>query len=135
MQSCPERAEALAAKTVQLIRLRKAERSARKLAIVVFNFPPNSGATATAAFMAVHESLYATLQRLAAEGYDVEVPESLDAMRDILLKGNAERYGTDANVAHRIPATSMCGARNTPPKSRPHGAPPRASSWPMAGTS
>lgn len=104
MQACPERAEALAAKTVQLIRLRKAERSARKLAIVVFNFPPNSGATATAAFMAVHESLYATLQRLAAEGYDVEVPESLGAMRDILLKGNSERYGTDANVAHRIPA-------------------------------
>jgi magnesium chelatase subunit H len=104
MQACPERADALAAKTVKLIRLRKAERAARKLAIVVFNFPPNSGATATAAFMAVHESLYATLQRLAAEGYDVEVPQSLDAMRAILLKGNADRYGTDANVAHRIPA-------------------------------
>jgi magnesium chelatase subunit H len=104
MQACPDRAEALAAKTVQLIRLRKAERAQRKLAIVVFNFPPNSGATATAAFMAVHESLYATLQRLAAEGYDVEVPASLDAMREALLKGNADRYGTDANVAHRIPA-------------------------------
>ncbi len=104
MQACPERAEALAAKTVSLIRLRKAERAARKLAIVVFNFPPNSGATATAAFMAVHESLYATLQRLGAEGYDVDVPESLDAMRAALLKGNADRYGTDANVAHRIPA-------------------------------
>jgi len=104
MQACPDRAEALAARTVKLIRLRKAERASRKLAIVVFNFPPNSGATATAAFMAVHESLYATLQRLAAEGYDVAVPESLDAMREALLKGNAERYGTDANVAHRIPA-------------------------------
>ncbi|MCL9982784.1 MAG: magnesium chelatase subunit H [Erythrobacter sp.] len=104
MQACPDRAEALAARTVKLIRLRKAERATRKLAIVVFNFPPNSGATATAAFMAVHESLYATLQRLGAEGYDVDVPESLDAMRAILLKGNTERYGTDANVAHRIPA-------------------------------
>ncbi|MEQ5788943.1 magnesium chelatase subunit H [Erythrobacter sp. NFXS35] len=104
MQACPERAEALAARTVRLVQLRKAERSARKLAIVVFNFPPNSGATATAAFMAVHESLYATLQRLAGEGYDVEVPESLDGMREILLKGNTERYGTDANVAHRVPA-------------------------------
>ena len=104
MQACAERAEALAAKTVQLIRLRRAERAKRKLAIVVFNFPPNAGATGTAAFMAVHESLYATLQRLKAEGYDVEVPESLEAMRDALLKGNAERYGTDANVVHRIPA-------------------------------
>jgi magnesium chelatase subunit H len=104
MQSCPERAEALAARAVKLIRLRKSERAARKLAIVLFNFPPNSGATGTAAFMGVHESLYATLQRLKAEGYDVEVPESLDAMREAILKGNAERYGTDANIAHRIPA-------------------------------
>ena len=104
MQACPERAEALAARAVKLIRLRKSERASRKLAIVVFNFPPNAGATGTAAFMAVHESLYATLRRLKAEGYSVEVPDSLDAMRDALLKGNAERYGTDANVAHRIPA-------------------------------
>ena len=104
MQACPERAEALAAKTLKLIQLRRAERAAKKLAIVVFNFPPNSGATGTAAYMGVHESLYATLQRLAAEGYDVEVPESLDAMRAALLEGNRERFGSDANVAHRIPA-------------------------------
>nr|WP_233991982.1 magnesium chelatase subunit H [Porphyrobacter sp. AAP82] len=104
MQACPERAEALAAKTLKLIRLRRAERASRKLAIVVFNFPPNAGATGTAAFMAVHESLYATLGRLAAEGYQVEVPESLDAMRVSLLEGNRERFGSDANVAHRIPA-------------------------------
>ncbi|WP_285713385.1 magnesium chelatase subunit H [Erythrobacter oryzae] len=104
MQACPERAEALAAKTLKLVRLRRAERAARKLAIVVFNFPPNAGATGTAAFMGVHESLYATLQRLSTEGYQVDVPESLDAMRDALLQGNRERFGTDANVAHRIPA-------------------------------
>ncbi len=104
MVGCPERAEALAARTVKLIQLRKSERASRKLAIVVFNFPPNAGATGTAAFMAVHESLFATLQRLKAEGYQVDLPESVDAMRDALLKGNSERYGTDANIAHRIPA-------------------------------
>lgn len=104
MQACPERAEALAAKTRRLIQLRRADRALRKLAIVVFNFPPNSGATGTAAFMGVHESLYATLQRLADEGYDVDVPETIDAMRERLLKGNAERFGSDANVAHRVPA-------------------------------
>ena len=36
-------------------------------------------------------------------GYDVEVPESEDALRDRLLKGNAEQFGADANVFHRIP--------------------------------
>lgn len=104
MQACPERAEALAAKTLSLIQLRRAERTNRKLAIVLFNFPPNAGATGTAAFMAVHESLYATLLRLKAEGYAVDVPESLDAMRSALLEGNRDRFGSDANVAHRVPA-------------------------------
>nr|WP_298929802.1 magnesium chelatase subunit H [uncultured Erythrobacter sp.] len=104
MQSCPERAEALAARTAKLIALRRSERAQRKLAVVLFNFPPNAGATGTAAFLAVYESLHATLTRLAGEGYSVEVPESVDALRTALLEGNAERYGADANVAARIPA-------------------------------
>ena len=104
MQSCSERAEALAGRVAKLIALRRSERASRKLAIVLFNFPPNAGATGTAAFMAVHESLYATLQRLAAEGYDVEVPPTLDAMRAALLEGNSAQYGAEANVAHRVPA-------------------------------
>lgn len=104
MQSCPERAEALAAKTLKLIQLRKAERAKRKLALVIFNFPPNAGATGSAAFLAVFESLYATLKRLDDEGYGIEVPESVEALRDAILKGNSERFGTDANVAARISA-------------------------------
>lgn len=104
MQACIERAEALSAKVVKLIALRREERAARKIAITIFNFPPNAGATGSAAFLAVFESLYATLRRFAAEGYTVEVPESVDALRDSILKGNAERYGADANVAFRISA-------------------------------
>ncbi|MEM6494976.1 MAG: magnesium chelatase subunit H, partial [Pseudomonadota bacterium] len=99
-----ERAEALAARVAKLIALRRSDRSERKLAIVVFNFPPNAGATGTAAFMAVHESLYATLRRLADEGYDVDVPPTLEAMRAALLEGNADQFGAQANVAHRVPA-------------------------------
>lgn len=104
MQGCPERAEALAAKVAKMIDLRRADRAERKIAVVLFNFPPNSGATGTAAFLGVYESLLSTLQRLQAEGYSVDVPESVDALRDAILKGNAERFGADANVAHRVPA-------------------------------
>ncbi|WP_252258410.1 magnesium chelatase subunit H [Erythrobacter aurantius] len=104
MRDCPERAEALAARVAKLIALRRSDRAARKLAIVLFNFPPNAGATGTAAFLSVFESLQATLERLAAEGYAVEVPENVDALRDAILKGNSERFGSDANVAHRVPA-------------------------------
>jgi magnesium chelatase subunit H len=100
----PERAEALADKVVRLIALRRSERAERKLAIAIFNFPPNAGATGTAAHLAVFESLQATLLRLAAEGYSVDVPESVDTLRDAILHGNADRYGAEANVAARVDA-------------------------------
>ncbi|MEN2787903.1 magnesium chelatase subunit H [Sphingomonas qilianensis] len=104
MRSCPERAEALAGKIAKLVDLRRSARAARKLAIILFNFPPNAGATGTAAHLAVWESLHATLTTLAAEGYAVDVPTDVDALRDAVLHGNAARYGADANVHARIPA-------------------------------
>jgi magnesium chelatase subunit H len=104
MQSCPERAEALARKAAALVALRRTDRASRKLAMVLFNFPPNSGATGSAAHLAVFESLHLTLQRLAGEGYAVDVPESVDALRDAILVGNAATFGADANVAVRIAA-------------------------------
>jgi len=104
MTSCTERAAALAGKTAKLVALRRSERAARKLAIVLFNFPPNAGATGTAAHLAVWESLHATLVRLAAAGYAVEPTADVEALRTAVLEGNAERFGADANVAARIPA-------------------------------
>ncbi|WP_373472869.1 magnesium chelatase subunit H [Sphingorhabdus lacus] len=104
MQVCPERAASLSSKVSALIKLRRSERAARKLAVVLFNFPPNAGATGTAAYLAVFESLHATLQRLHREGYSVDVPLSVDALRDTLLSGNAAQFGADANVAARISA-------------------------------
>ncbi|MHA6720395.1 magnesium chelatase subunit H [Sphingomonas sp. RS6] len=103
MTSCPERAEALAAKVSRLVALRRSARAARKLAIVLFNFPPNAGATGTAAHLAVWESLHATMTKLAAEGYRIDVPADADALRAAILTGNAARYGADANVHARIP--------------------------------
>jgi magnesium chelatase subunit H len=104
MRGDPERAAALAAKLVRMIALRRTDRAARKLSLVLFNFPPNSGATGTAAHLAVFDSLFATLNRLSAEGYTVDVPDSVEALRDSILRGNADRFGTDANVAASIAA-------------------------------
>ncbi len=104
MRSCPERAEALAGKVAKLVALRRSERADRNVALVLFNFPPNAGATGTAAYLAVFESVFATLTRLKASGYTVEVPENADALRNAILTGNAERFGADANVHARIKA-------------------------------
>jgi magnesium chelatase subunit H len=104
MQCCTERAMSLAKKVTGLVQMRRTRANERKLAIVLFNFPPNAGATGTAAHLAVFESLHATLQRLQSEGYAVETPASVDELRDAILYGNAEKFGADANVAVRISA-------------------------------
>ena len=103
MQACPERAQALAARVEKLVVARKTVREDRKVAIVLFNFPPNSGAVGSAAYLSVFASLFNTLKAMDAAGYDVEVPASVDALRARLIEGNAARFGTDANVHCRIP--------------------------------
>ena len=103
MAPCPERAEMLAARVERLVALRRGRRSERRVAIVLFNFPPNAGHVGTAAFLGVFESLYETLRGLREQGYTVALPDSVDALREAVLHGNAERHGSDANVVAAIP--------------------------------
>ena len=60
MHSCVERAETLAARVDKLVQLRRTERARRKVAIVLFNFPPNAGNSGTAAYLSVFASLHAS---------------------------------------------------------------------------
>ena len=104
MRVHPERAAMLAARVDRLVSLRRKAKAERKLAVVLFNFPPNAGATGTAAFLGVYASLLNTLKGLEADGYDVAVPESVDALRSAILEGNAARHGSSANVHARVSA-------------------------------
>lgn len=104
MHVCSERADMLAARTARLVATRRSKRRDRRVAIVLFNFPPNAGNTGTAAFLSVFESLHRTLSAMKREGYQVEVPESTDALRERIVVGNAARFGADANVHARVPA-------------------------------
>jgi len=99
-----ERANKLAARVARLVALRRTERAQRRVAIVLFNFPPNAGNTGTAAYLSVFESLHRVLLALRAGGYTLDVPETVDELRDGILYGNAAQYGALANVAERIPA-------------------------------
>ncbi len=112
MVSHPERAGMLAARIARLVALRRTARAERRIAVVLFNFPPNAGATGTAAHLGVFASLYNTLGRLRQEGYTVDVPADADALREMIVTGNRERFGTTANVAARVPADAH--VRSTP---------------------
>ena len=102
MQCHDERAGMLAARVAKLVALRRKSAAERKLAIVLFGFPPNAGSTGTAAFLGVYESLFNTLNALKREGYKVSPPATVDELRSCILEGNARRLGTQANVADRI---------------------------------
>ena len=112
MQTCSERAEMLAARVTKLIALRRAENAEKRVAVVLFNFPPNAGAAGSAQFLSVFASLHATLRRLGREGYRVEVPATVDALREAILGGNAARFGTEANVHAKVSADTIV-ARET----------------------
>jgi magnesium chelatase subunit H len=98
----PERAAMLAARLAALVQLRKKTRAEKKLGIVLFNFPPNAGATGTAAYLSVFESLFNTLTSLRDSGYTVEMPADVDDLRTRILGGNAAVYGMPANLGARV---------------------------------
>jgi magnesium chelatase subunit H len=83
-------------------RLQTAPRGEIKLALVVYCFPPNKGNIGTAADLDVLASIWDVLKSLQNEGYQVRVPESVDALRALLLGGNAEVAGATANVGYRM---------------------------------
>ncbi|MEM9966945.1 MAG: cobaltochelatase subunit CobN [Pseudomonadota bacterium] len=107
MAPCEERIAALTEKTHRLATLRRKRNAGKKLAIVLFGFPPNAGAVGTAAYLSVFESLFNILHRLKAEGYDLEPPTSVDALRAQILQGNAQVHGQEANVAATISADQI----------------------------
>ncbi|MCC1492409.1 magnesium chelatase subunit H [Cognatishimia sp. F0-27] len=113
MAPCLERIDSLAEKTLRLARLRRMQNASKTVGIVLFGFPPNAGAVGTAAYLSVFESLFNTLKAMKADGYTVEVPDSVAALREAVLTGNAAQYGQEANVAAHVSADHIVA--NTPP--------------------
>ena len=72
----PERVKRLTGRLKSWINLRKTATKDRKLAVILYGFPPGYGATGTAALLNVPRSLVKLLRELEKQGYDVgELPE------------------------------------------------------------
>ena len=97
-----DRCERLARRISRWNRLRTAPRSELKIALVLFCFPPNKGNIGTAADLDVFPSVWETLTNLQHDGYQIELPASADALRELVLGGNAETFGAPANVSYRM---------------------------------
>lgn len=102
-QPIAERVERVAERVSRLVAVRRKARADRKLAIILFNFPPNAGNTGSAAYLAVFPSLQRVLAALKEQGYTVELPSGVEELRERITQGNRERFGAPANVHTRIP--------------------------------
>ncbi len=98
------RIDALADRVAKRVALRRSAPQARKVAVILFNFPPNAGNTGSAAYLAVFESLFNVLRALKRDGYQVELPADVDALRHAITEGNAAQTGAPANVCARVAA-------------------------------
>ncbi|MEO0747454.1 MAG: magnesium chelatase subunit H [Pseudomonadota bacterium] len=107
-----ERVDALADRVAKQAHLRRSQNHDRKVAIVLFGFPPNAGAAGTAAYLDVFNSLHNTLHAMAADGYDIDPPDTVEKLREAVLEGNASQYGQEANVHARVSADRIVA--NTP---------------------
>lgn len=87
-----------AERVARRVSLKHKSNAEKKLAVVLFNYPPNLGSVGTAAYLDVFASVHRLLKELKADGYRVEVPETSDDLRRQLTEGNTVIHGTDANV-------------------------------------
>ena len=92
-----------AERVARRVALRRKPNAEKRIAVVLFNFPPTLGNVGTAAYLDVFAGLHQLMRRLKDEGYDVAVPASIDDLRSQIVEGNTQLYGTDGNVAAQLP--------------------------------
>ena len=97
--------ELIADRIARRVALRHTPNSEKRVALVLFSFPPNLGNVGTAAYLDVFRSVYAIMAALKAEGYTLELPADAEELRQMVIEGRGDPaaspllHGTDAAVA------------------------------------
>ncbi|MEG3936150.1 cobaltochelatase subunit CobN, partial [Microcoleus sp. T3_B1] len=94
----PDRAKRLTSRINNWVKLRQTPPSERKIAIILYGFPPGYGAAGTAALLNVPKSLLNFLHKLQAAGYTVgEIPaDGEELIRRVKEADEATCEGQDA---------------------------------------
>ncbi len=75
MAPIPDRLDRIAARVEKWLRLRRQDNSEKRLAIILYNYPPDESGIGSAGYLNTIESLDSLLKRLRQEGYNVgELP-------------------------------------------------------------
>ncbi|NTV65529.1 MAG: magnesium chelatase subunit H, partial [Oscillochloris sp.] len=100
----PAMVDRFADRVARRIALRRKTNADKRVALVLFNYPPNLGSIGTAAYLDVFESTYRLLCEMRDAGYKITMPEDADDLRRMLVEGKGEPssapliHGTDAAV-------------------------------------
>ncbi|KAJ6380933.1 hypothetical protein OIU77_029765 [Salix suchowensis] len=99
-----KRVEQLCTRAIRWGELKRKSKTARKLAITVFSFPPDKGNVGTAAYLNVFSSIFSVLKELKRDGYNVEgLPETSEALiEDILHDKEAQFSSPNLNIAYKM---------------------------------
>jgi magnesium chelatase subunit H len=103
----PPQAERIAARVRRWIDLRRTPRHDRKVAVTIFSMPPDKGSVGSAAYLDVFRSLHRLMQRLQAEGYQIDVPASLEELTRAVLGADTALPGAES-----IPAAGRLTVRD-----------------------
>jgi magnesium chelatase subunit H len=92
------------------VALRRKANAEKRVALVLFSFPPNLGSVGSAAYLDVFQSVYGILKSLKADGYTLDVPADAEELRQMIVEGKGDPnssplvQGTDAAVAGYLSA-------------------------------
>ncbi|NDL59011.1 magnesium chelatase subunit H [Phytoactinopolyspora mesophila] len=117
----------LAGTVARTVALRRKANADKRVAIVIFGYHAAHGVVGTASHLDVFASLHRVLLRLAAAGYSVDVPETPEALLDLVVTDDGGGRRTETNVAARYHAADYLHAmrrhaeRATPMWGRPPG--------------
>ncbi len=90
----PDRVQRLTNRLKRWIELHRTPKSDRRIAIILYGFPPGYGATGTAALLNVPKSLLNLLHALKAEGYTVgDLPEDGETLIEQVSKADQGLMG------------------------------------------
>ncbi|KAH9612669.1 hypothetical protein KSS87_016136 [Heliosperma pusillum] len=99
-----KRVEQLCTRAIKWAELKRKTKAEKKLAITVFSFPPDKGNVGTAAYLNVFASIFAVLEDLKKDGYNVEgLPENAEALiEDVIHDKEAQFNSPNLNVAYKM---------------------------------
>lgn len=99
LETVPDRLERAARQAAGWVRLRRLKPAERRVALVVYNFPPGLGKLGTAALLDVPASLQAVLQRMQSDGYQItDLPPDAETLAQRLAALDAHEQPIALNM-------------------------------------